>query len=62
MRFYLYRDHQVVKIGEGDELLQASLKGQGYQLLSPLATREEARIAQQMWQEQIDNRREQGLL
>jgi hypothetical protein len=62
MYFYLYRDNFVIKMGQGDERLQAKLKSQGYELLSsPLPTREEAVIAQQMWQEQINHRRVQGL-
>jgi hypothetical protein len=62
MYFYLYRDNYVIKMGEGDERLKAKLQSQGYELLSrPLPTREEAITAQQMWQEQINSRREQGL-
>ncbi len=30
MRFYLYRDNYVVKIGEGDEQLSKKLESQGY--------------------------------
>ena len=49
MYFYLYRDNYVIKMGEGDERLQAKLQSQGYELFSrPLPTREEAMTAQHM--------------
>lgn len=62
MDFYLYRDNYVVKVGEGTEQLLAKLQSQGYELFQhPLPTQDQARAAQQLWQEQIDRRREQGL-
>lgn len=62
MYFYLYRDNYVVKIGEGDEQLSKKLESQGYELFSrPLPTREAAASDQQVWQEQINTRHEQGL-
>jgi hypothetical protein len=62
MYYYLYRDGYRIKIGEGDEHLQEKLQNQGYELFNhPLPTREEAVAAQNVWQEQINTRREQGL-
>jgi len=62
MCFFLYRDNYVVKMGEGDEQLKEKLESQGYELFSrPLPTREAAASEQQVWQENINTRREQGL-
>ena len=62
MDFHLYRDNYVVKVGEGDRQLREKLQRQGYELFSqPLPTWDQAAVAQQVWQEQIDRRREQGL-
>lgn len=59
MDFYLYRDNYVIKIGEGDAHVKQKLESQGYELFSrPLPTREEALTAQQIWQEQVNSRRE----
>jgi hypothetical protein len=62
MCFYLYQDNYVIKMGEGDEQLEKKLHSQGYELFRcPLPTREEALVAQRVWQEQINKKREQGL-
>ena len=62
MYFYLYRDNYIIKIGAGGDQLKQKLQSQGYELFEcALLTYEEAASAQQVWQEQINSRREQGL-
>ena len=62
MRFYLYRDNYVIKVGEGDGQLEKKLRSQGYELLAhALPTREEAESQQRLWQNEIDRKRQQGL-
>ncbi len=62
MCFYLYRDNYLIKVGEGDKQLEQKLQSQGYELFSrPLPSREEAETQQQLWQVEIDQRRQAGL-